>query len=88
MHKKDIIKKFRKFLEENYVLEKFIMYSKSGTGLHVYHNPFYWMNNISSKDYIVHAFSWKNTEEGYYFWETLSQKWSTLCRLNNIELHE
>lgn len=45
-------------------------------------------NGLISRDFIISAFSWGSSPEGYAYWSTLDYKFIEWCKTNNIEAFE
>lgn len=78
---------FIEFLKEMNSYDKFEtnlknnLLKKSNTGYDSITFPYFEINSLCKyldvPRYIVMAFVWENTDEGYYFWEKLNDKWCT-----------
>lgn len=68
------MKKFVKFLEENYAWENFERAFRNRN----YHGDVKEYKNLCKKDIsaaLAAAFDWSGTEEGIHYWGTLNDKW-------------
>jgi hypothetical protein len=89
--KKEIVKNnfisFRKFLVENDVLDKFLYNSKTENQRCEFPNRYYesfdFITDKDTNSWVVSAFNWKNSNEGYNFWQEVHSKWCDLIDNKN-----
>ena len=66
--------KFIQFLKDNGALESFLW--------NIDACPSKWVKNNISPHIITIAFDWKETDEGWNYWNDLDNKWRAICKSN------
>lgn len=86
------IREFVKFLKDNNIYLQFKYYSSNSkywSESMPYEckrsSPFYMNYNSTPHYFIYYAFAWRNTDEGFDFWEQKHRAWCNICdkKINN-----
>jgi hypothetical protein len=75
-------KKFFRFLKEVGVYKQYIKYTDFESAFHCRKNLSNFLSCADRSEFILDAFSWVGTPQGYRFWEKINAWWS----VNNGEL--
>lgn len=71
---------FFRFLKENNAYEQYIMNFNTKLGkeyrkINGFHSTKKFFEDVGSKYFITYGFIWRNTPQGYGYWDNLNCKW-------------
>lgn len=69
-------KKFFRFLKEVGVYKQYIKYTDFESTFHRRKNLSKFLSCACRRDFILDAFAWDGTPQGYGFWEKINEWWS------------